>query len=61
MIIIKYFEWLKIQPDYREAVYELCNDDFEKVRVLSKEKAVEMIRANKLTMVHRNIAGTIWR
>jgi fido (protein-threonine AMPylation protein) len=61
MIIIKYHEWLKIQPEYKETAYELCNDDFKKVRRLSKEEAVELIRKNNLQRVHRNMYGAIWR
>ena len=71
MIIIKYYEWLKIQellikknglnPDIREAVYELCNDDFKKIRQLNKQKAIELIEENHLTRVHRNKYGAIWR
>lgn len=71
MIIIKYYEWLKIQellikknglnPDIREAVYELCNDDFKKIRQLNKQEAIELIEENHLTQVHRNKYGAIWR
>lgn len=71
MIIIKYYEWLKIQellmkstgikPDIREAVYELCNDDFKKIRQLKKEEAIELIEENHLMRVHRNQHGAIWR
>lgn len=61
MIIIKYHEWLKIMPDYKETVYELCNDDFKKIRRISKEEAIEMIAENNLQRVHRNYLGAIWR
>ena len=61
MIIIKYYEWLKIQPDLREVVYELCNDAFKKIRQLSKEEAIKMINENHLQRVHRNNLGAIWR
>ena len=61
MIIIKYFEWLKIQPDLREAVYELCDKGFKKIRQLSKDEAVKLIDGNHLTRVHRNKYGAIWR
>ena len=61
MVIIKYFEWLKIQPDLREVVYELCNDDFKKIRQISKKEAIELIKENHLTRVHRNEHGAIWR
>lgn len=71
MVIIKYYEWLKIQellmkknglkPDIREAVYELCNDDCKKIRQLSKQEAIELIDENHLTRVHRNEHGAIWR
>ena len=61
MVIIKYYEWLKIQPDLREVVYELCDDDFKKVRQLDKEEAIELINENHLTRVHRDKYGAIWR
>lgn len=61
MVIIKYFEWLKIQPDLREVVYELCNNDFKKIRQLTKEDAIEMIEENHLVRVHRDKYGAIWR
>lgn len=61
MIIIKYNEWLKIQPDLRNVVYELCRKDFRKIRQISKEEAIQMIKENHLQMVHRNKHGAIWR
>lgn len=61
MIIIKYHEWLRFEPDYREIVYELCNDDFEKVKKISKEKAIELIKDNGLQKVHHNRYGSIWK
>lgn len=71
MVIIKYYEWLKIQellmkknglkPDIREVVYELCSNDFKKIRQISKEEAVEIIEENHLVRVHRDKYGAIWR
>lgn len=71
MIIIKYYEWLKIQellmkntgikPDIRDAVYELCTDDFKKIRQLKKEEAVKLIEENHLMRVHRDQFGAIYR
>lgn len=71
MVILKYYEWLKIQeffvkktglrPDIREAVYELCTDNFKKIRKISKAEACEMIKENNLKQAHRNKYGTIWR
>lgn len=61
MIIIRYNEWLIVQPDIRSTVYELCRDDFTKVRQISKEEAREKIKENGLKMVHFNKHGAIWR
>lgn len=61
MIIIKYFEWLKIQQDLRDVVYELVTEDFKKIRQLKKEEALELIQENNLVRVHRNKYGAIWR
>ena len=61
MVIIKYNEWLIFDPDLRGTVYELCSDDFKKVRKLSKEEAVKIIKENRLERVHRNRYGAIWK
>lgn len=71
MIIIKYYEWLRIQelmqpktglkPDLRDSVYELVDEDFKKIRKLSKQEAVELIQENHLIRVHRDNNGAIWR
>lgn len=61
MIIIKYHEWLIIQPELRQVIYELCSDDFKAKRQLTKEEAVKMIQENNLQRVHRNRFGAIWR
>lgn len=61
MIIIKYFGWLKFQPDLRDVVYELVTEDFKKIRQLKKEEALELIQENNLVRVHRNKYGAIWR
>ena len=61
MIIIKYFEWLKIRPDLRDVVYELVTEDFKKIRQLKKEEALELIQENNMVRVHRNKYGAIWR
>lgn len=61
MIIIRYNEWLIVHPDIRGTVYELCRDDFTKVRQISKEEAREKIKENGLKMVHFNKHGAIWR
>ena len=60
MIIIKYFEWLKLFKEERLPVYELCNKKYEKVRQLSREDAIRMIRDNNLRIVHKDKNGTIW-
>lgn len=61
MIIIKYNEWLRIQPDIRNVVYELCDDNFKAKKELDKEDAIKMIKENHLQMVHKNKYGAIWR
>ena len=61
MVILKYHEWLRIQPDYRSTIYELCDDEFKKKRQISKEEAREKIKENGLKMVHFNKHGAIWR
>lgn len=60
MIIIKYYEWLKLFKDERIPVYELCNKRYEKVRQLSREDAIRMIREHNLRIVHKDTNGTIW-
>ena len=61
MIIIKYYEWLKIQPDLIETVYEQCDDNFKKVKQITKEEAISFIEDNNLQRVHRNKYGAIWK
>lgn len=61
MVIIKYNEWLIFNPDRRSTTYELCRDDFTKVRKLDKEEAIELIRKNGLKRVHRDRYGAIWK
>ena len=61
MIIIKYHEWLTIQPEFRQTIYELCSDDFKAKRQITKEEAIKMIQENNLQRVHRNRFGAIWR
>lgn len=61
MIIIKYFEWLKIQPDLRDVVYAVCDDDFKNAKPISKEEAIKLIKKNNLQRVHRNQYGAIWK
>lgn len=71
MIILKYYEWLRIQelmqkktglkPDLRNPVYELCDEKFKKIRMISRDEAVEMIKENDLSLVHRNKYGAIYR
>ena len=67
MMIIKYYEWMKIFPDMRQIVYEQCvidpleKDGVRTLRRLEREKAMELIKENDLQIVHRNRHGTIWR
>lgn len=60
MKVIRYNEWLIWHPDVRNVVYELCKDDFKKIRQISKEEARELIKENDLKMVHFNRYGAIW-
>ena len=66
MMIIKYYEWMKVFPDQRQIVYEQCaqdrneKDGVRTLRRLNKEEAMELIEENNLRVVHRNKYGTIW-
>lgn len=61
MTIIKYHEWFRLMPDFRNTIYELCEDDFRKVKQITKEEAVRLIEENDLVKVHRDRFGTIWK
>ena len=61
MIILKFNEWLKFQPDVRNTVYQLCKDDFTKIRNISKEEAIQLIKEEGLTRVYRDKHGAIWK
>jgi hypothetical protein len=60
MIIIKYFEWLKLFKDERYPIYELCDKNYKCKKTLSREDARRMIRDNHLRLVHFNNDGAIW-
>ena len=66
MMIIKYYEWMKVFPDQRQIVYEHCvrdrneKDGVRPLRTLNKEEAMELIQENNLHIVHRNKHGCIW-
>ena len=66
MIIIKYYEWMKVFPDQRQIVYEQCvrdrneKDGVRTLRKLNKDEAMELIQENNLHIVHRNKHGCIW-
>lgn len=60
MKVIRYNEWLIWHPDVRNVVYELCRNDFKKIREISKEEARKLIKENDLKMVHFNMHGSIW-
>ena len=66
MMIIKYYEWMKVFPDQRQIVYEQCvrdrneKDGVRTLRNLNKEEAMELIQENNLHIVHRNKHGCIW-
>lgn len=60
MKVIRYNEWLIWHPDVRNVVYEECEDDFKKIRQISKEGARDLIKENGLKMVHFNKYGAIW-
>lgn len=60
MIIIKYFEWLKLFKDERYPIYELCDKEYKCKRILSREEARKMIKQHHLRMVHFDESGAIW-
>lgn len=60
MIIIKYYEWLRFAKDVRETVWEVCNSKYKKIRQVSKEEALRLIRENNLHMVYKSSKGAIY-
>ena len=66
MLIIKYYEWVRFQPDQRQPVYELCKRDpsqkegAKTIRLLDKETALKMIEEEGYLQVYRDKSGTIW-
>ena len=66
MMIIKYYEWMRISPDEKQIVYEACKRDPEAaggvrtLRRLDKDEAKRLIQSHELHIVHRNRYGTIW-
>ena len=66
MMIIKYFQWLKIYPDKRDVAFELCIRDPQKeegvktVKSLDRQTAFEIIEEFDIPKVHSNRHGAIW-
>ena len=66
MMIIKYYEWIKFQPDHRQAVYELCKrdptqkDGVKTIDILDKETALRMIEDEEYILAYRDRSGCIW-
>ena len=66
MLIIKYYEWVRFQPDQRQPIYELCKRDpsqkegVKTIKVLDKETALKMIEEEGYLQVYRDKSGTIW-
>ena len=66
MMIIKYYEWLKIIPDEKHPICELCKrdtdaeDGIRKIKNIDKQTAQRMIEDNHLRVVCKNKYGIIW-
>lgn len=61
MIIIKYYEWLRILKDAsRYPVWELCDKKYKKIRKLNKDEAKRMIKENNLRLVYFDNSGAIY-
>lgn len=66
MIIIKYFEWLKIRLGERISVYELCKKDpkdpdgYKAIKRLDRVTVEDIIDKYGLVLVHENSYGQIW-
>lgn len=64
MMIIKYFQWLKINPDKRDVAFELCIIGPQKKRgqehQISRQTAFEIIEEFDIPNVHSNRHGAIW-
>lgn len=66
MMILKYYEWLKILPEEKHVVYELCNRDpdteegVRRVKYLDKDTAMRLIEDNHLIIRQQNKYGIIW-
>ena len=60
MIIIRYYEWLKLFKEERYPIFELCNDKYECKKELTRDEAREMIKKNHLRLVYHDKNGDIW-
>lgn len=60
MIIIKYFEWMKLIKDERHPVYEICDKHYKCRRQIPREEAQKLIKEHNLRLVHRDNDGAIW-
>lgn len=65
MIIIKYYEWLRLIKDAeRYPIWEkgkIVDGQYIKVKELTKEEAKRLIRENHFRLVHFNNDGAIYR
>ena len=66
MLIIKYYEWIRIFPGERHVAYELCKRDVSKkegvktIRALDKETALGIVEEFNFPRVHKDRYGIIW-
>ena len=60
MIIIKYFEWLKLFKDERHPVYEICDKHYKRRKEISREEAKKLIKAHNLRLAFFSNDGAIW-
>jgi hypothetical protein len=60
MIIIKYFEWMKLIKDERHPVYEICDKHYKCRKKISREEAMWLIKDNNLRLAFFSNDGAIW-
>ena len=60
MIILKYYEWLKLLKDERHVIWEQCDSQYNPIKRLTREDAQRLIKKHHLHLVFENKYGAIY-
>lgn len=61
MIIIRYNEWIRLLPEEKHIVYEICDEKFKRLRIIDRTEAKRLINIHGLKLVFKSKDGAIFR